>query len=149
MKKKADIYIRSHQYIDGDVQRSESFYEGSAEWQDDYFGVAYTDDLGDGTVTDCLVELSGGVLSIKRSGGVNAVLEIVEGETRKASYITEFGEFDVSVTGKKTTLKTGNKKTELTAYYYLRFGSSEDILNKVSITAEYGDINNEQTCKDS
>lgn len=143
MKKKALISVRAHQYIDGDVNRSETRSEGIAVINGNSVSLRYRDDLGDGTETDCEITSSEKKLEIKRNGCVRTVLVVEEGVCHRGVYKTLYGEFPVEVTGKKLSVIPKEDKLEITAYYYLVLGSGEPLLNKVNITAWYGDTVNE------
>lgn len=141
------VSVVSHQYADGDVQRSETKAQGQADKTEKGFSVSFGDDLGEGTVTECNLLYNGETLTVERSGAVRTVLRIREGEKINCAYNTVFGEFSMRVTGKNITFRRFPQRDELLAYYYIDFGSSGDVLNKVKITIWYGDIENEQNCK--
>lgn len=143
MKRKAQISIRSHQYIDGDVSRSESFAEGVATISDNSVFLSYSDDLGEGTKTECEIIFDRKSLIINRTGCVKTTLRIEENICNKGLYRTLYGEFPVEITGRKLDSDDKPDKLEITAYYYLVLGGGEGILNKVKITVWYGDIINE------
>lgn len=143
MKRNASISVQSHQYLDGDINRISTSCEGVAEFVSENVIIRYNEDLGEGIPTECSIEVRPDSVCIQRNGHVRSSMLIIEGKKHESVYRTIYGDFDMTVTGKKLKIKKTENKIEITAYYYLDLSSSGDILNKVVITAGYGDIINE------
>ena len=141
MKNDVLIEVENTQTLGGRDEKYTVSVNGTLEYGDGRYTLAYTE--YDGELKGCktLVTVEGGdSVSVAREGGYSTELKLKNGERRTSVYSTPYGEFSLGLFTNRVFTDMSENGGTLETEYTLEFAPDSRALNSMKITVSEGKI---------